>query len=135
MLYLRVARELQSQGKFSGKVREFWKVEMLATLSLAGVILFRKFEKLESISKNVNVKTHMYGFFYILFLFYICLFQENFWTPLLNKVPFIREFSYFYSRMKLFSFYIVNHLLKFFIHTGSLIHFIVTEIFFFLFLQ
>ena len=32
MLYLRVTRELQSQGKFSGKVKEFWKVQVLATL-------------------------------------------------------------------------------------------------------
>ena len=36
MIYLRVACRLQSQGKFSGKVREFWKVEMLATLKSQG---------------------------------------------------------------------------------------------------
>ena len=34
LIYFRVARELQSQGKFSRKVREFWKVEVLAILVL-----------------------------------------------------------------------------------------------------
>ena len=34
MIHLKVARELQSQGQFSGKVREFQKVEVLATLNM-----------------------------------------------------------------------------------------------------
>ena len=49
MLYLRVAREFQSQRKFSGKIREksgeFWKFEILATLLKQSFLNCTHFQK------------------------------------------------------------------------------------------